>query len=116
MATSDSSTGPTRLEVCQELAAELQLHRSGVHGDKMAKNLLRFEEGRDLIGVGPDANRAIYYELASRSIVAVQFDKHGVYRGQQELLQRELDDPGAWVEAYGNGLVWVHPRLSPDTS
>jgi len=114
MATSDSITDPTRLEVFQELAAELQAHRSGVHGDKMAKNLLRFEDGRDLVGVGPDANRAIYYELASRSIVAVQFDKHGVYRSQQELLQRELDDPGAWVAAYGDGLVWVHPRLSTD--
>lgn len=112
MATSDSAAGPTRLELFQELAAELQAHRSGVHGDKMAKNLLRFEDGRDLVGVGPDATRAIYYELASRSIVAVQFDKHGVYRGQQELLHRELDDPRAWVEAYGEGLVWVHPRVS----
>jgi len=112
MATSDSSTSTSRLEVFQELAAELQVHRSGVHGDKMAKNLLRFAKGRDLVGVGPEAQRAFYYELASRSIVAVQFDKHGVYRGQQELLQRELDDPGAWVEAYGDGLVWVHPRLS----
>lgn len=53
----------------------------------------------------------MYYELASRSIVAVQFDKHGVYLGQQELLQRKLDDPSAWVEAYGAGFVWVHPRL-----
>lgn len=114
MATSDSTAEPTRLEVVQELAAELQAHRSGVHGDKMATNLLRFEDGRDLVGVGPDANRAIYYELASRSIVAVRFDKHGVYRGQQELLQRELDDPSAWVAAYGDGLVWVHPRLTTE--
>lgn len=112
MATSDSATATTRLELFQELAAALQAHRSGVHGDKMAKYLLRFEDGRDLVGVGPNANRAIYYELASRSLVAVQFDKHGVYCGQQELLQRELDDPGAWVEAYGDGLVWVHPTIS----
>jgi hypothetical protein len=89
---------------------ELQIRRSGVHSAKMAENLFRSEEGRDLIGIGHEAERAIYYETASRSLVAVRFDKHGVYTSKQKLLQREIDDPTAWVEAYGDGLVWVHPR------
>lgn len=105
----------TRVEILHELAAQLQAHRSGVHGDKMAQNLLRFAKGGDLLAVGPDARRAMYYELVSRPIVAVQFDKHGVYRGQQELLQRELDDPGAWTEAYGDGFVWVHPNVTTNS-
>lgn len=77
----------------------------------MAEILLRFADGRDLVGVGADAERAIYYELASRSLVAVRFDKHGVHEGRRELLTRGLDDPAALVEAYGDGLIWVHPRF-----
>lgn len=110
MATTDSGEGIRRRDVFVNLAEELQLRRSGVHSAKMAENLFRFEQGRDLVGIGHEAKRAIYYETASRSLVAVQFDKHGVYAGEQELLQRELDDPTAWVEAYGSGLVWIHPR------
>lgn len=90
--------------------AALQRHRSGVHGDRMARNLLRFEAGRDLVAVGPDAERAIYYELASQSLVAVRFDKHGVYEGRQELLTRGLDDPSDWLDASGGGVTWEHPR------
>ena len=110
MATTNSDERIRRRDVFVNLTEELQLRRSGVHSAKMAKNLFRFEEGRDLVGIGHKAKRAIYYETASRSLVAVQFDKHGVYTGEQELLQRELNDPTAWVEAYGSGLVWVHPR------
>jgi len=110
MATTDSGEKIRRREVFVNLAEEFQLRRSGVHSAKMAEKLFRFEEGRDLVGIGHEAKRAIYYETASRSLVAVQFDKHGVYAGEQELLQRELDGPAAWVDAYGDGLVWVHPR------
>jgi hypothetical protein len=99
-----------RRDVFVSLAEELQVRRSGVHGAKMAENLFRFEDGRDLAGIGHEAERALYYETASQSLVAVRFDKHGVYAGARELLQRELDDPTAWVEAYGGGLVWTHPR------
>jgi hypothetical protein len=110
MATTNSGEGIRRRDIFVNLAEELQIQRSGVHSAKMAENLFRFGGGRDLVGVGREAKRAIYYETASRSLVAVRFDKHGVYAGEQELLQRELDDPTAWVEAYGGGLVWVHPR------
>jgi hypothetical protein len=110
MATTNSGEGIRRRDIFVNLVEELQIRRPGVHSSKMAENLFRFEEGRDLGGIGYEAKRAIYYETASRSLVAVRFDKHGVYAGEQELLQRELDDPTAWVEAYGSGLVWVHPR------
>ncbi|EMA63866.1 hypothetical protein C469_01904 [Halorubrum lipolyticum DSM 21995] len=56
----------------------------------MAENLFRFEEGRGLVGIGHETERAIYYETASRSLVAVQFDKHRVDAGEQERLQREI--------------------------
>ena len=110
MATTNSEEGIRRRDVFVNLVEELQIRRSGVHSAKMAENLFRFEEGRDLVGIGQEAERAIYYETASRSLVAVQFDKHGVYAGEQELLQRDLDDPTAWVEGDGSGLVWIHPR------
>ena len=110
MATTDSRKKIRRRDVFVNLAEELQLRRSGVHSAKMAENLFRFEEGRDLVGVGHEAKRAIYYETASRSLVAVQFDKHGVYAGEKELLQCEINDPTVWIETYGSRLVWVHPQ------
>ena len=110
MATTNSGGTIRRRDTFVNLAEELQIQRSGVHGAKMAENLFRFENGRDLVGIGHEAERAIYYETASKSLVAVRFDKHGVYAGERELLQRELDDPTAWVKAYGGGLVWLHPR------
>jgi len=110
MATTDSKERIRRHDVFVNLAEELQTRRSGTHSTKMAENLFRFEAGRDLVALGYEAERAIYYETASQSLVAVQFGKHGVYAGEQELLRREFDDPTAWVEAYGGGLVWVHPR------
>lgn len=98
MRTTETTSGISRHEIFQELFTELQIQRSGVHADKMAENLLLFEDGRNLVAVGPDAERAIYYELTSRSLVAVQFDKYGIYEGGQELLtggsttpQRGLD-------------------------
>lgn len=112
MASTDSTI--PRYDVFRSLAAELQIRRAGVHGAKMAEYLLRYAEGRDLVGVGPDAERAIYYELASRSVVAVRFDKHGIYEEGQELLQRGLDDPAAWVEAHGDGLIRRCPRFRAD--
>jgi hypothetical protein len=91
--------------VFANLTEELQIQRAGVHGAKVAENLFTFEERRDLVGVGHEAQRAVYYETASRSIVAVRSDKHGVCAGKRELPQRELDGPTAWVEAYGSGPV-----------
>lgn len=116
MATTDSTTEVPRYEVFQELAAELQVQLPGVYGAKMAEFLLRFEDGRDLVGVLDGGTRVVYYEVASRSLVAVRFDKHGIYEGKQELLQRGLDDPGAWVEAAENDLLWIHPRYSVITA
>lgn len=108
--TTNSAANIRRHDTLVNLAAELQIQRGGFHSEKMAENLLRFETTRDLVGIGHAAERAIYYETASRSIVAVRFDKHGVYSGERELLQRELNDLTAWVEAYGDRLVWTHPR------
>lgn len=108
-----TDTDAPRYEVFQSLAAELQIQLAGVHGAKMAENLLRFADGRDLVALRGNAERAIYYELASRSLVAVRFDKHGVYVEGRELLQREIDDPTAWIDAFGDGLAWIHPRYSP---
>lgn len=109
MATTDPTGAISRYDVFQGLAEELQIHRSGVHSAKMAASLLRFEDGRDLVGV--DGEQAIYYEVASRSLVAVRFDKHGIDSGSRELLQRGLDEPAAWVDAYGAELTWTHPRF-----
>lgn len=109
MATTEASE-PTRAAVFDELAEELQVYRSGVHGGRMAEHLLRYENGRDLVGVGPRAERAFYYELASRRLVAFEFDKHDVRSEEQELLTPDLDDPSAWIDVFGGGFVWIHPR------
>lgn len=109
MATTNSSRDRGRYATFQELASELQHKRPGVHGAKMATHLLRFADGRDLVGVSDHTHRAIYYEFASRSIVAVRFDKHGVEKTGRELLVRGIDDPATWVDAYGDGFTWIHP-------
>jgi hypothetical protein len=114
MATIDPPTEPARYEIFRRLAADLQVHRGGVHGAKMAENLLRFADGRELLGVAADAERAIYFEAASQSVIAVRFDKHGVYEGRRELLTRGLVEPSAWVEAHGDDCLWVHPRYTTD--
>jgi len=110
VAATDPAPSPTRLAVFRELTSVIQRHRSGVHGDRMARNLPRFEPGRDLVAVGPDADRAIYHEIASQSVVAVRFDEHRTYEGRQELLTPGLDGPDNWLDASAGGGTWEHPR------
>lgn len=71
MATTDSEGEIRRHDTFVNLAEELQIQRGGVQSGKMAENLLRFETDRDLVGIGQEAERAIYYETASQSLVAV---------------------------------------------
>ncbi|TKX68896.1 MULTISPECIES: hypothetical protein [Halorubrum] len=60
MATTDSGERIRRRDVFVNLAEELQLRRSGVHSAKMAENLFRFEEGRDLVGIAHEAERGVH--------------------------------------------------------
>ncbi|MEZ3165123.1 hypothetical protein ABNG03_05050 [Halorubrum sp. RMP-47] len=71
MVTTDSEGETRRHDTFVNLAEELQIQRGGVQSGKMAENLLRFETDRDLVGIGQEAERAIYYETASQSLVAV---------------------------------------------
>lgn len=113
MATHESGEQTFRGDMFQSLAAVLQANRAGVHGDKMAENVLRFADGRELIGITSQATRALYREPATRSLIGVRFDKNGVFAGQQLLFEQDVRNPAAWVTAHADELLWTNPRL-PD--
>ncbi len=112
MAIYGSGEQPSRGDVFQSLAAVLQANRAGVHGDKMAENVLRFADGRELIGITSQATRALYREPATQALTGVRFDKNGVFAGQQLLFERSVRNPTAWVTAHADELLWTHPRLA----
>lgn len=106
------ATGPVaaRLAAHQTLARALATARRGVHADRMARALLGCEsDGRELVGVTADGDRALVYASAARTLVAVGVDRHGT-GAVEATLARDLDDPGAWVDVYGDDLAWSHPR------
>lgn len=72
-------------------AAESTLRRSRRQDDPESTSLCK---GRDLLAVVPDARRSMYYELASRSFVSVQFDKHGGIGGRRSYSSGSWTIPG----------------------
>jgi hypothetical protein len=99
-----------RLAAHQTLARALSTVRRGVHADRTARALLaRESDGREVVGVTDDGDRALVYVPAARTLVAVGVDRHGT-GALEATLARDLDDPGAWVDVYGDDLAWVHPR------
>ncbi len=111
MTTHDSRDELLQNRTFQELAAVLQANRAGVHGDKMAENLIRFAQGRDLVAIDTETQRALYHERASESLTAVRFGKSGILVGQQEPIQDTVSDLAPLVEARSDDLLWIHPRL-----
>ncbi|MFC6723517.1 hypothetical protein ACFQE1_03750 [Halobium palmae] len=105
--TSSEATRQTRrLDRFWELFEEIATHRRGVHADRMALHLLRFEtETRELVALLDDAERAVYYNTA-RMLLSVRFDKHGVDEGSEELHARALTDPASWLDLYHQRVCW----------
>jgi uncharacterized C2H2 Zn-finger protein len=89
----------------------LSMHRRGVHVDRMAAALLRYEQGvRELVGITEEASRALFLNTENRTLVAVRFDSHGVSSSIDDTLARGIDDAGSWVTEGRHELLWVHPR------
>jgi hypothetical protein len=82
----------------------------------MARALQRHEQGtRELVGLTQDGQRALYCNTEAKTSVSVAFDKHDVY-AVEDTLSRNVRDPGAWIDAYGDDLEWVLSRYSSDTT
>ncbi len=100
-----------RLTVFYELYDVLSRHRRGTHVDKMVTALLRSEQGtRELVGITAEARRALFLNTESRTLVAVQFDKHGVAEAVDETLGREIRDARSWLLGNERMCLWTHPR------
>jgi hypothetical protein len=98
-------------ELYDDLYTKLCEARSGVHQSKMAQALLREDRnGSHLVALVDDCERAVLFTLASKTLEAVPFDKHGTDENESEVLWRRLGDPRSWVDAYADGLEWVHPH------
>lgn len=100
-----------RLSVFYELYDLLSLYRCGTHIDKIAASLLRAERGtRELVGLCKRADRALFLNTESRTLVAVHFDHHGVSESVDETLTRAIRDAESWLVRHGQTLLWTHPR------
>ncbi|MFC6724476.1 hypothetical protein ACFQE1_08830 [Halobium palmae] len=90
-----------------ELYDEIGVRRRGDHVNRMAGALLRHEtETREIVALLEGAERAVFYNWASRRLLSVEFDKHGVDESSEETLMRDLGDPDAWTEAHDRNLCW----------
>jgi hypothetical protein len=99
----------TNLDIHTALFVKIINSRHGDHAEKMAEALVRHEQGtRELVGLSENCDRALYCNTEAETIVAVEFDKHGVYEPGERIA--EVGDAGSWVDVYGGDLSWVHPR------
>lgn len=111
MGTTPQDTGPSRRLVFTDLFDELAVHRHAEYAGRMAGALLRLErDGKDLVGLVDDRQRAVYYSSAGRTLRAYAFDKHGVREADVDTLWRVLSDAASWVDAHRDELDWIHPH------
>jgi len=67
----------------------------------MAHALLRVEsDGKDLVGLVDDHQRAVYYSTTGRSLKGYAFDEHGVREADIDSVWRLLSDAASWVDAH----------------
>jgi len=111
MGTAPQETGPSRRRVFTDLFDELAFHRQAEYAGQMAQALLRMEgNGKDLVGLVDDRQRAVYYASTGRTLRAYAFDKHGVRETDTDTVWRLLSDAASWVDAHQDRLDWIHPH------
>ncbi|MEF8800163.1 MAG: hypothetical protein V5A38_01930 [Halolamina sp.] len=111
MGTTPEHTGPSRRRVYTDLFDELAFHRHAEYAGHMARALLRMErDGKDLVGLTDDHERAVYYSSAGRTLRGYAFDKHGVREAEFDTVWRLLSDAASWVDAHQDQLDWIHPH------
>ena len=103
--------GPSRRQVYDDLYDQLALHHDLEHADRMAHALLRVEsDGKDLVGLVDDHQRAVYYSTTGHSLKGYAFDEHGVREADVDSVWRLLSDAASWVDAHQEELDWIHPH------
>lgn len=111
MGTTPDDTGPSRRRIYTDLFEELAFHRHAEYAGHMAQALLRMEnDGKDLVGLTDDHERAIYYSSTGRTLQGYAFDKHGVREAEFDTVWRLLSDAASWVDAHQDQLDWIHPH------
>ena len=111
MGTDFADGGPPWQAAFEELVAILQRERGGAHAAAMARTVfVHSRDGRSLVAVLSDGDRAVFYSPNARVLVAVPFDEHGVDHGAATRLLDDLTEPASWVTAQNGTLAWVHPR------
>lgn len=111
MGTTPADTGPNRRQVYYDLYDELAFHKNGEHADRMTEALLRMErDGKSLVGLIDDRQRAVYYSSTGRSLKGYEFDRHGVQEADIDSVWRLLSDAASWVDAHQDELDWIHPH------
>ncbi len=111
MGTTPADSGPNRREIFYDLYDVLALHHNAEHADRMTQALLRVEsDGKDLVGLIDDHQRAVYYSSTGRSLKGYAFDKHGVREADMDSVWRLLGDAASWVDAHQEELDWIHPH------
>lgn len=61
-------------------------------------------DGKDLVGLVDDRQRAVYYASTGRTLCAYAFDKHGVREADFDTVWRVLSDAASWVDAHQDRL------------
>jgi hypothetical protein len=62
------------------------------------------------VGLTTDADQAVVLNTESRTLIAVQFDAHGVSDLVDETLVRDVGAAALWLNAAQPDLLWTHPR------
>lgn len=115
MSTVNRSATANDWECFVALVEALEESPRDVRPGRAARALVRLESsGHQLVGLLEGGARAVVYNNASRSLVALPFDDRGVSVAAEETLRSRLDAPGSWVDAYRTELSWVHPRYRRD--
>lgn len=112
MGTDDRRVATDRQTVYEDLAGRLQTLRDGTHGGRLAQDLLRYAgDGRELVALVDDGERAVVYHASSRILHSVPVQRDGVHGEAAERVGSRLSDPATWVDAVADDdLAWVHPR------
>lgn len=112
MATDQPRTTRARQhELYTDLFEAIAVNRAGDHAREMATALLRKERrGDQLVGLVDDYRRAVFYSATGRTLVAYEFDEHGISETDVDTLWRALGDAASWVDAHADDLDWIHPR------
>ena len=100
-----------RQKVFESLCDQLTWDRTGVHQGRMGQILFRAErDGRHLVGLIDESQRAVFYDPRTEELIAVPFNEHELVSKNAETVWQQGPVNQSWQEALEGEFDWLHPR------